>query len=145
MPIPRRWFIIPRMTIYEPGSILKMPRRRWRWISLLLMLALFQAVGVLRMLTLPADLAGLVSLFPWLEMVAGSLWTLAFAYLAWQFWRNSATVQAAVVLLTLFAVYRVGRIALFARADYDRQRLLLLVGLLIPVVAASVIYQWLKK
>ncbi|MBC8171507.1 MAG: hypothetical protein H7X77_07530 [Anaerolineae bacterium] len=133
------------MTIYEPGSTLKMPHRRWRWISLLLLLALFQAAGVLRMLTLPPDLGEVVSLSPVLEIVTGSLWTLAFAYLARQFWRNSATVQAAVVLLTLFAVYHIGRIALFARADYDRQRLLLLVGLLIPVVTASLIYQRLKK
>lgn len=133
------------MTINEPGSTLKMPRRHWRWITLCLLLAFMQVVGLLKTLTLPADLAAVISLSPVVEISAGIGWTLAFGLMAWRFWRNSATVQAAVVLLTLFAVYHVGRIALFARADYDRQRLVVLIGLLIPVVAAGVLYQRRKK
>ena len=71
-----------------------------------------------------------------LQVVSAVVWTSAFfaclvgLWLRWQ-WAN----RAAIPLLIGFILFRAGRYALFAQADYDRQRLLFIIGLSVMIIA----------
>lgn len=92
--------------------------------ALLVGLALQQSVSALRVLQLPAALAAQVGLLPPLEFVAGGAWLLlaAAAALGLAVQRRHAVRYAAIVFGS-FTLYTLLRLMLFARADYDRQRL----------------------
>lgn len=114
--------------------------RRWL-IALALLLVLFQTGAVWRALTVPADLAALVSLPRAFEVAAGTTWALAFALVAWTLLRRHprGCVFLAWAIIG-FTLYSLGRLAVFARADYDRQRLPFLVVATIVVMMVPVAY-----
>lgn len=117
------------------------PRHR-RWlIALALLLTLFQAGAVWRALTIPADLAVQVSLPLPLDIIAGTLWAAAFALVAAALLRRHPRAKVFLAWLVIgFMVYSLGRLAVFTRADYDRQRLPFLVVATIVVAMALVAY-----
>jgi hypothetical protein len=96
-------------------------------IALLLVLISTQIVNVIRAPTLPPE----VSLFPQFEFFAGLLWMLIFAWAALRLLRSVPHARLhALYMLLVFALYSVLRQIIFARADYDRQRIpFLLAGL----------------
>jgi uncharacterized protein with PQ loop repeat len=119
----------------------------------LVALAVIQIVGIVRILSLPDDVVTVVSLSRTVEMIAGVIWSVIWLWQAVRLLRNRnrsrnpGTIRSSVVLftvsLTAFVIYNVGRIALFARADYDRQRLPLLIMatlILIAVVGSRVLW-----
>lgn len=112
-------------------SQLHLPPARRRWlIALLLSLTLFQAGAALRALQRPPELAGLVVLPPALEMVAAVLWALCFAAALIALVRRSThALRYNGWLLSAFVLYSAARLALYTRADYDMQRLPLLLAL----------------
>jgi uncharacterized membrane protein YsdA (DUF1294 family) len=100
------------------------PKRPRRLALVFALLALFQGGAAWRALRIPPQLAAVVSLSPAWEFVAGALWALAFALAAFMLWRgNPRAVFRSGFLLCVFIIYSVARLALLARADYDRQRL----------------------
>lgn len=96
--------------------------RRWRWIALGGMLLLINAGAAWRTLTPPQQVP--TSLLPALEFVAAGLWAFGFAIAIVSVWRRSLRARRLMLGLMLgFALYSVARLAIFARADYDRGRL----------------------
>jgi hypothetical protein len=104
---------------------------RRRFAVLLMAMALHQLIHVVNMLTLPVTLENL-SLSPVFEVISGTIWMLVFTALSINVWRSFATTRQVIVLLTIFSLFQILRLAAFAQADYDRQRLpfLLLVWLM---------------
>jgi hypothetical protein len=93
-------------------------------IALTILLALFQAGAALRALQTPLEIAAQVSLPLALEAVLSALWAAAFGVMTVRLWKHKpGTNERAVWLIGGFIGYSVLRLALFARADYDRQRL----------------------
>lgn len=91
-------------------------------------MAFHQAANAIRALRLPLD----VSLSAPLEFLASLIWSGGFALLAWR-------QRARPIWLALlgFAAYSAARIVIFARADYDRGRiplLLVIIGLIMIVL-----------
>jgi hypothetical protein len=94
-------------------------RRNWLMIAALLALAGAQAVAAAAAFApAPVDAA----LWPPLEAALGLGWALAALWLARRLWRKTATTAQALVLWSVFVWTQAARLALFARADYDRQR-----------------------
>src|SRR5688572_45317 len=124
-----RWFIIGRM----------IKRPRWL-IALMLVLALVQAGNAIRALQLPA----VTSLIPPLEVLSGVFWAVLLSVMAVVLWRNpdSRAIRRSLVLLLVFSTYFVARLTIFARADYDRQRLPF-VWLVASVVIVIIV--WLRR
>lgn len=87
-------------------------------------LALHQGAAALRALDTPPGLAAVISLPSALAFVAASVWALIFTLLAVNLWllRPRAVRQAAWAAIA-FAAYSAARLALYAQAEYDRQRL----------------------
>jgi lysylphosphatidylglycerol synthetase-like protein (DUF2156 family) len=87
-------------------------------------LALYQGAAALRALDTPPGLAAIINLPSALACVAASVWALIFTLLAVNLWllRPRAVRQAAWAAI-VFAAYSAARLALYAQADYDRQRL----------------------
>ena len=108
-------------------------------ICILVILCVVQVGAVIRVISLPAQIAALVHFFPVFEVVAGLIWAGAFAWMAWRLIRASrcARVRAAM-LITGFALYSVVRLVVFAQADYDRARLPFL-GILVILLIFLVI------
>lgn len=91
-------------------------------------LAIHQAVNAIRALRLPSD----VSLSAPLEFIASVIWAGGFALLAVR--RRARPIWLALIG---FAAYSAARIVLFARADYDRGRvplLLIVIGVIMIVL-----------
>lgn len=106
----------------EPTPLL--PKRSRALTVLTLALAVFQAGAALNAVQVPAEVAGTVSLPPLLALVLAILWAGAFAWMTVRLWQRKPQVgRRAVWLVAGFIFYSIGRLALFARADYDRQRL----------------------
>lgn len=101
-------------------------------IGLLLLFAAAQALNAMRSTTLPAE----VALLPAFEFVASGMWTLVFLWAAVRLSRAVPLAHThAVLLLFAFAGYNVVHMIVFARADYDRQRIpFLLVALVIGLL-----------
>lgn len=125
----------------ESPTLSDQPRRR-RWlIALALLLALFQAGAVWQALTVPADLADQVSITRPFEVIASTAWAIGFALAAWALLRRHPKGGIFLAWSIIgFAVYSLGRLAVFARADYDRLRLPFLVVATIVVVMVPVAY-----
>ncbi|MBI5670065.1 MAG: hypothetical protein HZC41_18880 [Chloroflexi bacterium] len=117
------------------------PRRR-RWlIALALLLAVFQAGAAWRALTVPADLATQISLPLSLEVLASATWAVAAALVALGLLHRHPRAGAYTAWLVIgFTGYSLARLAVFVRADYDRQRLPFLVVATIVVVMVPVAY-----
>jgi hypothetical protein len=108
-----------------------LPLQSNRRLALLLMVfALHQGINAVSMLTLPVAAADM-RLSPGLDAILSIAWALVFVSLiAGALWpskltrlRSFATTGRVIVLLTLFSLYQLTRLAAFAQADYDRQRL----------------------
>lgn len=109
--------------------------RRWWLITLLIALGLYQAGVALQALRVPPELAAQVHLPLALDFVAGVLWALLFSLGAVNLIQKRPAYTVRVV--SGFIVYSVVRLALFAQADYDRQRLpFLLVVFILAITAA---------
>lgn len=107
---------------------------RLKWLTGLL--ALTQVGAVVQAARVPADLAAQVSLLLPLEFVAAALWALVFALVTVaQFRRRPGALRSTVWALAAFLVYNLVRWLVFARADYDRDRLpFLLVSSLVLII-----------
>jgi hypothetical protein len=104
-------------------------------------LAVFQAASALQAATLTPDLAAQVALQPALAFTAGVLWALIFTLVVVNLlrrWRRGL-LQAAWALLA-FVIYSGARLILFARADYDRERLPFALLLLLLVSITPAVY-----
>jgi cation transport ATPase len=111
--------------------------RPYRWMALMLLLALIQGVQAAHALSLPPE----ISLAPAFEFVSSGLWTLVFLWMALRLWKNAPRARFhALYALLLLLGYRILHSALFARADYDRQRLPFLLAAGIIFLAACGIY-----
>ena len=100
------------------------PRLR-RWLILLTsLLTLFQIGSAMRVLQLPGDLAGQISLSLPLELAASLVWALVFGWLTLTLVQNKEhALGYSGWGLVAFVIYSVARLLIFAQADYDRQRL----------------------
>ena len=99
--------------------------RSWRLIALALALALMQVGAIAHITSIPGDLIAQISLPVPLEIAADSLWALIFTVMAVNLLRSRATPVRWII--AGFATYSTVRLALFARADYDHNRLPFLV------------------
>ncbi|MGQ9887134.1 MAG: hypothetical protein ACUVSX_01465 [Aggregatilineales bacterium] len=126
---------------------MQQPRRTagiWWLCALTTALALFQGAAAWRALGLPPALAAAVSLPGALGFAAAGLWALLFALLTvnlWQLRPNALRYTAAA--LSAFVLYSAARLALYARADYDRQRLPF--ALLAALLCCAVPALWLLR
>jgi hypothetical protein len=103
-------------------------RRPRRLVLLTACLMLFQFGAAVRALQVPADLAAQISLSLPMEFVASGFWALLFALFTLNLIRLTAYAQRhAILAITGFITYSAARLVLFTRADYDQQRLPLLV------------------
>ena len=106
--------------------------RRMRSHALLALLMLLVQLGALQQLTtIPPDVAAQLSLSLPLELVLTLAWALIFAWLAVNLWRGSPTRWLWRAML-VYAAIGLARLLLFARADYDRGRLPILLFALLP-------------
>ncbi|MCC6613875.1 MAG: hypothetical protein IT320_10385 [Anaerolineae bacterium] len=75
-------------------------------------------------LFLPPALVAEISLVPLVEFIVGVMWAVIFAYIALQLWRRKPRAPRFLGwALVAWIGYSVFRLSVFARADYDRQRL----------------------
>ena len=108
-------------------------------IVILAVLTLLNAVAVLQLLrSFSIQLAPAVAYPPLARILYNSFWTLLFLWLIFRLLRRPrAAIRSAPPLLTLYGIANVIWLALFARADYDRNRIafqIVFTGLLlIPV------------
>jgi hypothetical protein len=102
------------------------PSRCWELILLTVLLALFQIGAALRALRIPPELGAQISLPMILEFVAAGLWALLFAVITVNLIRGRA-LRPAVLIISGFVIYSLARLIVFARADYDLNRLPFLV------------------
>ena len=130
---------------------------------MLMVLTLYSLVSVVRMLTLPPALAVFADEVRIFDVISGVIWSAVFIIMTvrvrrpavrrpavlqpavrrpalmlsvfGRFPRSFATSQQVAVLLTIFGLYQLVRVALFAQADYDRQRLPFLIALWLIWVA----------
>ncbi len=117
------------------------PRRERGLIVVAALLALIQASAAWRALHVHDALAAQVSLLPGLEAAAGAGWALAAAWVTVMLLRRRPRARwYATGLLAGFALYSLGRLAVFAQADYDRQRLPFLAVATVAVLAVLVAY-----
>src|SRR5262245_40055495 len=94
-------------------------KRNWLLIALLLVLACIQAVNAARAPALPSTSSLIVPLV----IVFGGGWAIAFLAAARGYWQRTFSRAAVLLLLSLFVLYYAARLAIFARADYDHQRM----------------------
>ena len=106
-----------------------------RWLAALTgLLALIHAGAAWCAVQLPQEIAPLVSLPMPLEFIAGVTWAGFFAFLTFRLIRrHPRALRQSAWLLIGWIAYSVARLVIFARADYDQQRLPFL------VVAAAII------
>ncbi len=125
---------------------------------MLMVLTLYSLVSVVRMLTLPPALAVFADEVRIFDVISGVMWSAVFIIMTvrvlqpavrrpavrrpalmlsvfGRFPRSFATSQQVAVLLTIFGLYQLVRVALFAQADYDRQRLPFLIALWLILLA----------
>jgi uncharacterized membrane protein YhaH (DUF805 family) len=107
----------------------KNPARRSRWLLLCMcVLAAVQIGAAFNVLQLPAETAASLSLPVNIQAGLGVLWAGAFLWTAAGLWQRQPEARnRARWLLGVFMLYSVVRLTLFARADYDQQRLPFLV------------------
>lgn len=110
--------------------------RCWELILLTALLAVFQFGAALRALNVPPELRAQVSLPTVLEFVGGGLWALLFAAITVNLIRGRA-LQPAVLIVSGFVIYSLARLIVFARADYDLNRLPFLAAITVCLLLAA--------
>jgi len=114
-----------------------------RWLAALTgILTLIQLGGALHALQIRPELAAQVSLSMPLEVAASTTWALLSASVTLALLRRlPRALHHAAWLLIGFIGYSLGRLVLFAQADYDRQRLpfLALVSLVLLLIPTAYI------
>lgn len=110
--------------------------RCWELILLTALLAVFQFGAALRALDVPPELRAQVSLPTALEFVGGGLWALLFAAITVNLIRGRA-LQPAVLIVSGFVIYSLARLIVFARADYDLNRLPFLAAITVCLLLAA--------
>ncbi len=111
-----------------------MTRRNPRHALLALTLLLLQAGALLHLSRIPPELVPRLSLSLPLEFTLALAWALIFAWLAVTLWHGSPTCRLWQAL-ALYLVLGLARLLFFARADYDRGRLTVLLLVLLPAAA----------
>ncbi|MCU0514200.1 MAG: hypothetical protein MUE40_16715 [Anaerolineae bacterium] len=107
--------------------------RHPRLLAVCAILSVFQIINAVLVLQLPDAVSQRLSLPPGVQAALSLLWALLFAGSSGWLYRGPHRAARRVWwLLAGFALYSWLRLALFARADYDRDRLLFLAGLFIP-------------
>lgn len=101
------------------------PSRPWRLIALALALAFMELGALAHIMSVPGDLIAQISLSVPLEIAADSLWALIFTVMAVNLLRSRATPVRWIIVG--FTTYSTVRLVVFARADYDHNRLPFLV------------------
>jgi hypothetical protein len=110
--------------------------RCWELILLTALLAVFQFGAALRALNVPPELRAQVSLPTALEFVVGGLWALLFAAITVNLIRGRA-LRPAVLIVSGFVIYSLARLIVFARADYDLNRLPFLAAITVCLLLAA--------
>lgn len=102
-------------------------------VALTIVLTFYQCNAALAGLRVPQTLAVQVSLLPALEFVAHAFWAVGFGLLSLALVKNRPHgLRYTGWMLLGFMLFSIIRLLIFARADYDRQRLLfLLIGFFI--------------
>ncbi len=95
---------------------------RPRHALLALLLLLVQLASLNQLTRIPPEIAAQFSLILPLELALTLAWALIFAWLAVTLWRGAQTRRLGQAL-AIYAFVSVMRLLLFARADYDRDRL----------------------
>lgn len=108
-----------------------MDRRHPRHAVLALLMLLVQLGALQQLSAIPPDVAAQLSLSLPLEHALTLAWALIFAWLAVNLWRGSPTRWLWRATL-VYAAVGLARLLLFARADYDRGRLPILLFALLP-------------
>lgn len=104
-----------------------------------LILALFQIITALAVLQLPDAVAPAVSIPGMLQVVLSACWALVFFTVAVRlFYRKRRSVWQAGGWMVLFVLYSLLRLVVFARADYDRERLPFLIIITVLLLALPV-------
>ncbi|NWG17961.1 MAG: hypothetical protein HXY41_15155 [Chloroflexi bacterium] len=107
-----------------PRSNAVKPCRPRRLLALAVLLAIFQAGAAGRALGVSEAARVPVSLPSALAFAGGAVWALVWVLVALALWRRQARAcRYAAWAGVGFAFYSLGRLAVFAQADYDRQRL----------------------
>lgn len=116
--------------------------RRSRWLTgLAALLAIFQASAAWRALNITDELRALVSLPTAPEFATGAAWALIWLLAAINLWRGRARARFYTACAGVgFAFYSLGRLAIFAQADYDRQRLPFLTIIIFALSTILMIY-----
>lgn len=126
----------------QENPILSGKPRCQRWLIALALLLAFVTLGtVWQVINVPVEPDMKVSIPRPLDAAAGAGWAVIFVLAAWTLLRRHP--RGAVFLawaIIGFLIYSLGRLAVFARADYDRQRLPFLVLATIIVMMAPVAY-----
>jgi hypothetical protein len=115
-------------------------RLNWRGrllAAILIALALFQCVAAIRAAMRPPEITTTFSLIPALEIAAALVWG---GLAGWAFLRLVRMRRAAVGcgVIAAFVAYSALRLAAFARADYDRDRLPFVVGTAVIIIVLLV-------
>jgi hypothetical protein len=106
-----------------------------------LILALVEVGALIAASRMPSDVSAAVGALRTLDLIGGIVWAALFLILAVPVLRRQrSAVRAAVWSLVAFLAYNAVRWYAFVRADYDRQRLpLLIAGTLIAAIVPLVL------
>ncbi len=107
------------------------PPRPFRLVGLALIVALISFGTAYTAITRPAALSAEMTLPPALDFVGGALWAAIFVFVALRLWRRAGRARRSFAWASIGWIgYSLARLSIFARADYDRERLpfLLLIG-----------------
>jgi hypothetical protein len=128
------------------NEYITIPRRSRGLLLLTGLLAVFQAGAAFQVLRIPGELAAQISIPLPLEFITSGLWACLAAIVTIGLWQRRRGVEKkAVGLLIAFMIYSLLRLIVFARADYDRGRLVFLTLLLIVITAYIVIRSFLSS
>ena len=120
-----------------------MPIHRRRWLLLTSCLLLLQIVSILRVLQIP-DTVGHSLVIP-LEVMAGVMWTIMMFIAIIMLNRHKAyAIRYTMAAIGGFMLYRLLRLFLFVRADYDRQRLPFLLTIAVAITM-SLTLKWVRS
>jgi hypothetical protein len=109
------------------------PRSSHGFALLTFLIAAHQTVTAVRVMQVPAELAPLLTLPLAFEFIISIGWALLFAWITFNLLRLRARRTASWALLG-FVTYSLLRLLLFARADYDQQRLPFLITLTVLIL-----------
>jgi hypothetical protein len=116
-------------------------KSRWLLVALSVIVALGQLGAVIHLLHVPTDLIMQTRLILPLELFAGAVWALLFSIAAVNLARKSPhAMRWNLWVLSGFFMYSAARLSLFAQADYDRNRLSLMVIVTTLLVGFVAVY-----